>query len=124
LLLLVEERRLRLRFGGETNCRLLLCISGGTKEPGKRKKALGLQLLVWIGCSRKLRVSGEKEDNRGRDRSAEKQLAASMKREQAERGEWQRLERGEREVEMREYLRKLDHKNLTIFPGTSQITKY
>jgi hypothetical protein len=53
--------------------------------------------------------------NRERDQSAEKQLAASMNREQAERGEWRRLGREEREVEMREYLRKLDHKNLTIF---------
>jgi hypothetical protein len=58
-----------------------------------------------------LRAFGEKENNRGRDRSAEKQLAASMNREQAERGEWRRLGREEREVEMRVYLRKLDHKN-------------
>jgi hypothetical protein len=39
LLLLVEERRLRLRFSGENNCRLLLCISGGTKKSrGKERK--------------------------------------------------------------------------------------
>jgi hypothetical protein len=103
---------------------IALNLGWNKEEPRKRKKALGLQLLVWIGCSRKLRVSGEKEDNKGRDRSADKKLAASMNREQSERGEWQRLGREEREVEMREYLRKLDHKNLTISLGTSQITKY
>jgi hypothetical protein len=89
LLLLVEEGRLRLRFCGENNCRLLLCISGGRKA--ERKRGLGLQLLVWFGCSSKLRASGEKENNRGNDRSAEKQLAGSMKRELEEREEWWRL---------------------------------
>jgi hypothetical protein len=103
---------------------IALHLGWNKEESRKRKKALGLQLLVWIDCSRKLRVSGEKEDNRGRDRSAEKHLATSMNREQAKRGEWRWLEREEREVEMREYSRKLDHKNLTIFPGTSQSTKY
>jgi hypothetical protein len=34
-----------------------------------------------------------------------------MNKDQAERGEWWRLGREEREVEMRVYLRKLDHKN-------------
>jgi hypothetical protein len=43
--------------------------------------------------------------NRGRDRSVEKQLAASMNREQAEREEWRRLGREERVVEMRGYLK-------------------
>jgi hypothetical protein len=83
LLLLVEEGRLRLRFYGENHCRLLLCISGGRKA--ERKRGLGLQLLAWIGCSSKLRASGGKENNRGKDRSAEKQLAASMNREHAKR---------------------------------------
>jgi hypothetical protein len=87
LLLLVEERRLSLRFSGENNCRLLLCISGGRKNSRGKERGLGLQLLVWIGCSSKLRASGEKENNRGRARSAEKQLAASMNREQVERRE-------------------------------------
>jgi hypothetical protein len=63
----------------------LLCISGGRKA--KRKRGLGLQLMVWIGCSSKLKASGDKENNRGKVRSAEKQLAASMNREQAEREE-------------------------------------
>jgi hypothetical protein len=41
LLLLVEERRLRLQFGGENNCRLLLCISHGTKKSRGKEKSIG-----------------------------------------------------------------------------------
>jgi hypothetical protein len=42
LLLLVEERRLRLQYGGENNCRLLLCILRGAKKSlGKERKHRG-----------------------------------------------------------------------------------
>jgi hypothetical protein len=70
---------------------IALHLTWSKEETRQRKKALGLQLLVWIGCSSKMRGSGEKRKYRGNDRSAEKQLAASMNREQAEREGWLQL---------------------------------
>jgi hypothetical protein len=45
---------------------IALHLGWNKDEMRKRKKALGLQLLVWIGCSSKLRASGEKENTEGR----------------------------------------------------------
>jgi hypothetical protein len=45
---------------------IALHLGWNKDETRKRKKALGLQLLVWIGCSSKLRASGEKENTEGR----------------------------------------------------------
>jgi hypothetical protein len=54
LLLLVEEKRLRLQFGGENNCRLLLCISRGTKKSrGKERKHWGCS--CWCGLVARVR---------------------------------------------------------------------
>jgi hypothetical protein len=45
---------------------IALHLAWSKEEPRQRKKALGLQLLVWIGCSSKIRASGEKENTEGR----------------------------------------------------------
>jgi hypothetical protein len=45
---------------------IALHIAWSKEEPRQRKKALRPQLLVWIGCSSKMRASGEKENTEGR----------------------------------------------------------
>jgi hypothetical protein len=45
---------------------IALHLAWNKEESRQRKKALGLQLLVWIGCLSKMRASGEKENTEGR----------------------------------------------------------
>jgi hypothetical protein len=68
LLLLVEERRLRLLFGGENNCRLLLCISGGRKKSrGKEREDRGCS--CWCGLVARVSSELKRKEQREGSRS-------------------------------------------------------